>query len=156
LSFKQAQHHSYTQATFLHVTAMSSGSYQQEMGGSNLTQQQHGMDGHHHGSYSQQAPLLLQQEQGSQEAPQQDMLTQQLHQLLVADTTRFWTATVAPSAQSIHQVSDCGGARLAIISGPYSCPAWIMLCWCTPAISVNQLLRLHASASILSCSGLLL
>lgn len=101
---------------------MSSGSYQQEMDRSNLTQQQHGLDGHHHGSYSQQASLSLQQEQGSQEAPQQDMLTQQLHQLLVADTTRFWTATVAPSAQSIHQVSDCGGARLAIISGPTRAP----------------------------------
>jgi hypothetical protein len=55
----------------------------------------------HGASYSQQ------QQQGSQDIapPQLDMLSQQLHQVLVADTTRFWSATVGPSAQSIFQVS---------------------------------------------------
>lgn len=55
----------------------------------------------HGASYSQQ------QQQVSQDVapPQLDVLSQQLHQVLVADTSRFWSATVGPSAQSIFQVS---------------------------------------------------
>jgi hypothetical protein len=49
--------------------------------------------------YSQQT-----QEQCSQDASQQHPLTQQLHQVLVADTLRFWSSTVAPGAQQIAQV----------------------------------------------------
>lgn len=57
----------------------------------------HPLDGQQ--GYSQQT-----QEQSSQDASQQHPLTQQLHQVLVADTLRFWSSTVAPGAQQIAQV----------------------------------------------------
>lgn len=73
--------------------------------------QQHGLTSleaqQQDGSYLQQHQS--QHEEGSQEATQPDMLTQQLHQVLVTDTARFWQATVAPSAQNIFQASCTSG-----------------------------------------------
>lgn len=71
------------------------------------------------GSQGQQHQQLLMPQDGvqggsqqSQGASQQDILTQQLHQVLIADTGRFWTTTVAPSTQAIAQV--CVSDKLVV------------------------------------------
>lgn len=89
----------------------------------NNMQQQHGLDplgapGHQqHGGFSQQQSQGC-DEQGSQGSAQQDALTQQLHQVLIADMGRFWTTTVAPSTQAIAQVGGslmCGAGQICIV-----------------------------------------
>lgn len=78
----------------------SDGNHQHLDSSAGVNLQQHNvnpLDGQH--GYSQQT-----QEQSSQDASQQHPLTQQLHQVLVADALRFWTGTVAPGAQQIAQV----------------------------------------------------
>lgn len=65
----------------------------------------------HHGGLSQpQSQQLAGEEQGSPGSEQQDILTQQLHQVLLGDTARFWSTTVAPSTQAIAQVWTSRGA----------------------------------------------
>jgi len=71
--------------------------------GNNMQQHGLGAPEHQHGGFSQQQSQGC-DEQGSQGSSQQDVLTQQLHQVLIADMGRFWTTTVAPSTQSIAQV----------------------------------------------------
>lgn len=83
-----------------------------------------------------------QQQHGSQDVapPQLDMLSQQLHQVLVADTTRFWSATVGPSAQSIFQVST---TAVVLFQGQSACP-------CQPQATDRQQPTLLPAAAVLA------